>query len=183
MKKILIAICLVASACFCASCIRYDTNIEAGGTAVAKMAGFWDVTLYICDVNGEIVDDEPWTETSLLTYNTSDNSTEQMWIEYIDDGWRDFKFKVDICYPDRTFLTKGGWRPYYAEVAEDDDEPGNAVIYGGKVLEGQGHNVHGNPCDSIAFILKFDDDPYPAAYGYDHYLVTGIRYGGYESKE
>ena len=104
-----------------------------------------------------------------MTYNTSDNSTEVMWIDDCGSFWN-YKFKVDIYYPERTFHTTDGWRPY------DAAETGNAVIYSGKIMEGMGHNVHRQPCDSISFILKFsDDDP-----SIDHYLVHGIRHGGYE---
>lgn len=82
-----------------------------------------------------------------------------------------FKFKVDVSYPDRVFLTKGGWRPYDAE------KTGDAVVYSGKVLDGKDHNVHGQPCDSISFILKFSDEDNPII---DHYQVCGVRHGGYE---
>lgn len=168
MKKIMIAICLVASAYFCASCKRVEVDL-AGGTAIAKMAGFWDVTVDAVDTDKQYYEDPYGLGVlPLMTYNTSENSTEQMWID--DCGqFYNYKFKVDIYYPGRTFHTTDGWTPYDAE------NTGNAVIYSGKIMEGMGHNVHGQPCDSISFILKFsDDDP-----SIDHYLVHGIRHGGY----
>ena len=37
----------------------------------------------------------------------------------------------------------------------------------------------GMPADSIVFIVTFDDDDYPEAFGYYGYRVSGYRYTGF----
>ena len=173
MKKILIAICLVASASFFASCKRAEPDL-AGGTAIQKMAGFWDVRVDVVDKDNNYYEDPFGLGVlPLMTYNTSDNSSTEMWIDDMESFWS-YKFKVDVSYPDRVFHTKDEWRPY------DAANTGNAVVYSGKILEGKGHNVHGQPCDSIAFVIKFSDETDDTI---DHYQVCGIRHGGYEAVE
>ena len=145
-----------------------ETDEEPGGTNIEKMCGYWDVMWYAVDTNGEILDE--WTDGTIYTYNTAGNSLTEMWIDDQDTYWA-FKFKVDIDYTAKTFSA--------TERDYDSAGSGKAVVTNGKILEGAGKNLHGAPCDSIAFEISFDDDPYPEAYGFDHYLVSGIKHSGF----
>ena len=83
-----------------------ETNEEPGGTNVQNMAGRWTVSVSQVDENGNVVF-EPEdlfgvVDVDLFTFNTSANSSTEMWID--DDGnfW-DFKFKMPINYGAGTF--------------------------------------------------------------------------------
>ena len=145
-----------------------ETDEEPGGTNIEKMCGYWDVMWYAVDANGEVLGE--WTDGTIYTYNTAGNSLTEMWIDDQDTYWA-FKFKVDIDYTAKTFSA--------TERDYDSAGSGKAVVTNGKILEGAGKNLHGAPCDSIAFEISFDDDSYPEAYGFDHYLVSGIKHSGF----
>jgi hypothetical protein len=115
-----------------------------------------------------------------------------MWID--DDGnfWS-FKFKMPINYSAGTFsATDILYNDDMREIAEliaagqtPTDKNGNpltaetATITDGKILYGQGHNIHGMPTDSISFYITFSDDPYGAQFGYAKHHVAGTRYSGF----
>lgn len=145
-----------------------ETDEKPGGTNIEKMCGYWDVMWYAVDANGEILDE--WTEGTIYTYNKADNSTTQMWLDDKGTYWN-FQFLVDIDYNAKTFRADS--RDY------DAAGSGQAVVTNGKILEGAGKNLHGAPTDSIAFEVSFNDDSYPEKYGFDHYLVTGIKHCGF----
>ena len=145
-----------------------ETDEKPGGTNIEKMCGYWDVMWYAVDANGEILDE--WTEGTIYTYNKADNSTTQMWLDDKGTYWN-FQFLVDIDYNAKTFRADS--RDY------DAAGSGQAVVTNGKILEGAGKNLHGAPTDSIAFEVSFNDDSYPEKYGFDHYLVTGIKHSGF----
>ena len=54
------------------------------------------------------------------------------------------------------------------------DSPTLATITEGKVLEGQGRNLHGLPVDSIVFNVQFSTDSPGKTY-----RVTGTRHTGF----
>ena len=145
-----------------------ETDEKPGGTNIEKMCGYWDVMWYAVDANGEILDE--WTEGTIYTYNKADNSTTQMWLDDKGTYWN-FQFLVDIDYNAKTFRADS--RDY------DAAGSGQAVVTNGKILESAGKNLHGAPTDSIAFEVSFNDDSYPEKYGFDHYLVTGIKHCGF----
>ncbi len=143
-----------------------ETDEEPGGTAVQKMAGRWTVSVYELDDNGNEIF-EVTSMNKLMTYNTADNSANQMWITDNKGFWA-FTMKVDIDYAARTFSC--------TEVDYDAVATGKATITNGKILEGAGKNIHGMPTDSIVFDIKFSDDT--PAYG-TTYRFTGTRYSGF----
>ena len=173
-----------------------ETNEKPGGTNVQNMAGRWQVSVSQVDENGDVVwePDELFgiVDVDLFTFNTAANSSTEMWID--DDGnfWA-FKFKMPIDYVAGTFSATNV--PYDAsnqEIADaiaagntPKDKDGNdlvaetATITDGKILYGQGHNIHGMPTDSISFYITFTDDSYGARFGYAKHLVTGTRYSGF----
>jgi len=168
MKKYIsmMAMALMLSMSFTACDV--ETDEKPGGTNIEKMCGYWDVMWYAVDANGEILDE--WTEGTIYTYNKADNSTTQMWLDDKGTYWN-FQFLVDIDYNAKTFRADS--RDY------DAAGSGQAVVTNGKILEGAGKNLHGAPTDSIAFEVSFNDDSYPEKYGFDHYLVTGIKHSGF----
>lgn len=151
-----------------------DTDEEAGGTNVEKMAGNWDVVMYGVDDAGNITMEDPFGlgEFTLYTYNTASNSSTQMWLDDRGNFWA-FKFLVDIDYEARTFSATS--RQY------SDDTEGTAVVTDGKVLENATLNTHGMPNDSIVFDIVFSDDDY-IAYGYwSKMRIAGHRHTGFSS--
>ena len=196
MKKyISLALMTIALSFGFVSC-DVETNEEPGGTNVQNMAGRWTVSVSQVDENGNVVF-EPEdlfgvVDVDLFTFNTSANSSTEMWID--DDGnfW-DFKFKMLINYGAGTFsATDIHYNDDMREIAEliaagqtPTDKNGNpltaetATITDGKILYGQGHNIHGMPTDSISFYVTFSDDPYGAQFGYAKHHVAGTRYSGF----
>ena len=81
-----------------------ETSEEPGGTNVQKMAGRWDVQVDVVDESGSVLYEDPYGlgTITIMTYNTADNSSNQMWLD--DDGefWA-FQMKVDVDYQARTF--------------------------------------------------------------------------------
>ena len=173
-----------------------ETDEEPGGTNIQNMCGYWDVSVSQVDESGNVV----WQPEELFeivdvpfyTYNTASNSSTQMWIDDRGEFW-DFKFLVNINYSACTFT--GENVPYNSDMQEladaisagspvlDEDgsvvEPDLATISDAKILLGQGHNIHGLPCDSISFYISFTDDPYAAKYGYAKHHVSGVRHTGF----
>lgn len=196
MKKyISFALMTIALSFGFASC-DVETNEEPGGTNVQNMAGRWVVSVSQVDDAGNVVyqpeDLFGIVDVDLFTYNTADNASSEMWIDDRGNFWA-FKFKMPINYANGTFSASE--IPYdadYQAIADSIaagkpmvDENGDplvaetATITDGKILYGQGHNIHGMPTDSIAFYVTFTDDPYGASYGYAKHLVTGTRYSGF----
>ena len=100
-----------------------------------------------------------------MTYNTADNSMNQMWLDDNSEFWA-FKMKVDVDYQARTFSCP--------EKDYDADGTGTAVVTGGKILEGAAKNLHGMPNDSIVFNIKFSDDDDNSTF-----RLSGQRYTGF----
>lgn len=146
-----------------------ETNEEAGGTAVEKMAGFWDVNIIALDDNTGAELDNVGTK-HMMTYNTVENIATEMWLDDEKDFWG-MKMKVDVNYDARTFASVA--KPYAAGTQE------TATIIDGRVLEGAAKNVHGMPNDSIVFTVKFSDNKF-AKYGFQHtYRIEGQRHTGF----
>lgn len=144
-----------------------ETSEEPGGTNVQKMAGRWDVQVDVVDESGSVLYEDPYGlgTITIMTYNTADNSSNQMWLD--DDGkfWA-FQMKVDVDYQARTFSCP--------EKDYDAAGTGTAVVTGGKILEGAAKNLHGMPNDSIVFNIKFSDDDNNFTF-----RVSGQRYTGF----
>ncbi len=174
MKKIFLIIALLVSGILLNTSCKKD---EIGGTATESMAGEWYVTAVAVDANGDLVysDDDLFGigNFHLDTYNTADDGTTKMWINDNGNFW-DFKVKMDINLDAMTFsVTEGQNESYDSKV----------TITNGKIMYGAATTPSGMPADSISCIVSFDDDPYPAAYGYAAYRVAGYRYTGFTKDE
>lgn len=166
-----------------------ETDEEPGGTNVEKMAGRWEVQVDAYDTDGNLLYEDPYGlgTIEIMTYNTADNSVNQMWLDDRDNFWA-FQYKVDINYEARTFSSPATY--YSADQQEIADliaagetptdskgnplTPGKATVTNGKILEGAAKNLHGMPNDSIVFDITFDDDSYGFVY-----RISGQRYTGF----
>lgn len=168
MKKILY-LCLAVLSMTFASCGKD----EIGGTATQALAGEWYVTADAVDADGNVIEggeDMLGVGKFLLnTYNTAANVDNEMWINDNGNFWN-FRLKIASDVKNLTFTSNGE--------ATNNAYDCKVNIEGGKILPGAGRTPHGTPADSIVFYVSFDDDPYPAQYGYAKYKISGIRYSG-----
>ena len=148
-----------------ASCST-ETDEEPGGTNVEKMAGRWEVTISAYDKNGKLLN-VLGTLDEVMTYNTSSNQLDSMWITDNNGFWQ-FTMKMGVNYNARTFSC--------AEANYDAAGKGKAIITNGRIMEGAAKNIHGMPNDSIVFDISFSDDETP--YGII-YRFEGQRYNGF----
>lgn len=167
MKKYISFALMTVALCFGFVSCDVETNEEPGGTNVEKMAGRWEVQVDAYDNEGNLLYEDPYGLGTILimTYNTSDNSTTQMWLDDREHFWS-FKFKTNVNYQARTFSNEA--------IDYDAAGSGKAVVANGKILEGAAKNLHGMPNDSIVFDITFDDDKYGFVY-----RISGQRYTGF----
>ena len=133
-----------------------ETDVEAGGTAVEKMAGTWYVTWEQKNAQGE------WEDVLGGTV---------MWLK---EGYLlNTALKVTTNYAGRTF-----------EMAETSIAVNEAnwgapkitlSITDGKVLEGEATTPSGMPADSIVFFVNVQGD--------DTYKIAGFRRTGFAEDE
>ena len=73
-----------------------ETDEKAGGTAVEKMAGLWDVTVDVVDEQGNVLGKDPFGlgTININTYNTAANDADKMWLD--DDAFYGVKMKVNV---------------------------------------------------------------------------------------
>jgi hypothetical protein len=171
MKKLfLYAVVLFSSFLFIVTSCKKD---EIGNTATEKMAGEWYVTVDAVDANGGVVYEDADLygigKFHLDTYNTSSNSTSEMWINDNGNFW-DFQTKMNIDLNAMTFQ---------ATDAQNIAYDSKLTITNGKILYSATTTPSGIKADSIVFNVIFDDDTAPADYGFDTYRVAGFRYTGF----
>ena len=119
---------------------------DIDNTVAVKMAGEWFVQ-YFEDADPAT----PLTDHSiLLTYNTSDAASGQMWVD--DHNIWPFKAKMNVDYGNLSF----GAIDNTANTASSGE---TVKVYEGKVLPKAGHSKTGNLVDSIYLKLEFSDDP------------------------
>lgn len=152
---------------FMASCEKEDI----GGTATESLAGEWIVTVDAVTSDGTVVYEDFFGLGSfmILTYNSAANNPNEMFINDLEAFW-DFTCKVPCNAVAQTF---GSTTPV-PNLSYDC----NVTVFNGKVIYGGTLSPSGAKADAIEFMINFDDDPYPAAYGYDTYLVKGYRRTG-----
>jgi hypothetical protein len=92
-----------------------------------------------------------------------------MWINDNANFW-DFKNKINVDLKNLTFSVSN---------AQNEAYDSKVTIEDGKILLGAATTPSGMPADSIVFIVTFDDDDYPEAFGYYGYRVSGYRYTGF----
>ena len=192
MKRIfIIALAIISFAI--ASCQKAP---EAGGTAVEDASGDWYVKRVMVYSDGSTEDlfGDDWTgytdKFHLITYNTSANKSDELFIdeqgEFYYEDWAmylDFKVKAKVDLANLTFS---------ADAAENFYEDNTVDIQGGIIKDGA-MSAGGKPIDSIWMTVKISDDEWAGIldqlYGedpgtfeqWDHYLITGVRFTGFEA--
>jgi len=174
MKKYILFFAATLTLSFGFTSCDVDTDEEAGGINIEKMCGYWEVTYDAVDEDGNVVYEDPYGigSVALYTYNVSDNSTSQMWLDDRGNFWN-YKFLVDIDYSSRAF--SADLRNY------DSAGTGQTSVSDGKVLEGATLNTHGMPNDSIVFYIYFNDDDYVTEGYWAGWRVSGHRFTGFSS--
>lgn len=166
MKKYISMFMVALAATFTFVSCDPETNEEAGGTAVEKMAGLWDVTVAVVDAQGNVLSE--LGSTSITTYNTAANDADKMWL--YDPNFYGVKMKVNVTdYATGKF--EGTANTSYNP---SDAKAGNIEFLTGQVLYGQGKNLHGMPTDSICYTVKFSDDEDKLTY-----RISGTRHSGF----
>lgn len=177
MKKVL----YFAALLFCAGLTSCEKE-DIGGTETEATAGEWYVTVDPADESGNVVegleDIFGLGRIHVLTFNSSANTPNEMIVSDQGNFW-DFKVKVSTDQNTLTFQTNTSEDNNLVEEYEDI----NVTIADGKILPQAGRQNNGSPADSIVFYVSFSDDPYPAAYGYAKYKVSGVRYSGLEEND
>jgi len=124
-----------------ASCSK-KPDIE--NTSTYKMAGEWFTQYY---EGGAVI---PIGHNKILTYNTSDPNSNQIWVE--DPNVWTFKSKFNINYNDLSFAATND--------AQNTDDPSETIkLIEGKIIPGGGLSKSGNVVDSIYLKLEFSTDP------------------------
>jgi hypothetical protein len=120
------------------SCEREDP--DPGGTAVESMANEWWVAL----------SDDPGNYYHFATYNTTSNSSTEMWLDDYENFWQ-AKGKVAVDLNSLTFSGANVQNGYY---------PSTFTVTNGIIIKnGAKGPVSGAVTDSISFDIVFDDDP------------------------
>ena len=166
MKKYISMFMVALAATFTFVSCDPETDEKAGGTAVEKMAGLWDVTVDVVDEQRNVLGTVG--TININTYNTAANDADKMWLE--DDAFYGVKMKVNVTdYNNGKFegTPNTSYNPSKAQA-------GNIEFLKGQVLYGQGKNLHGMPVDSICYTVKFDDDQNACIY-----RISGTRHSGF----
>ena len=145
-----------------------ENETEPGGTAVEKMAGDWWVTVDVID-NGVNVGDSGVGHILMYTYNTSSNTSTEMWIDDDKHFW-DYKAKVNVDYNNRTFST--------TDFVDNMKYESKVKVLDGKVMEGVAKTPSGMAADSIVYFIQFDDDDDKYTY-----KVSGFRRTGFPADD
>lgn len=170
MKKVL----YLATLLFCAVFTSCEKE-KVGNTETMAMAGQWYVTVDAADESGNVV--EGFEDLFgigrhlLVTSNTAANSASEMMIDDLGNFWM-YRVKVSCDINSLTFATGS------QTVENLNGDPIEVTISNGKIVKDGGVQNNGSKADYIEFYVSFSDDPYPAAYGYKNYKVSGIRYSG-----
>lgn len=160
---------------------------EVGNTATVATAGDWYVTVDAADANGNLFvdsDGDTWEDPfgmgniHVLTFNSAANNPNEMIVSDMGVFW-DFKVKVNCDQNTLTFSTNTTEDNNLVEGYEDV----NVTITNGKIIKDGATTPSGQKADYIEFCVSFSDDPYPGAYGWDCYKVSGYRYTGFVADE
>jgi hypothetical protein len=172
MKKVL----YLATLLFCAVFTSCEKE-EVGSTNTEAMAGQWYVTVDAADASGNVVEGFEdlfgLGRVLMLTYNSSKNDPNEIIVDDLGNFWS-FKVKVKCDQNNMSFSTTTS----EANNLVADYEELGVTITGGKIIKGGGKQNNGSVADYIEFYVSFDDDDYPARYGYTNYKVSGVRYSG-----
>lgn len=146
MKKIIYLLVAVTFTVVATSCKKTQ---DPGGTAVQSLANEWWVVI---DNDNDAAGDFAPGYYKLSTYNTSSNSSTQMWFDDNKSFW-ELKGKVNINLADQTFSGTNIANQYYASTFS---------ITNGKIITNGAHAPGSKAVtDSISFNMTLSDDNVP----------------------
>ena len=128
---------------------------EIGGTATESLAGEWYL---MASVDGSPI----YGPFHLLTYNTSANNPNEIWIDDSKNFW-DFKVKGTGDINTLTFSAANAQNMKYDCTVN---------ITNGKIIKNGGTQNNGSPADLLMMDVEFSDDPGTI------YHLEGVRYSG-----
>lgn len=155
MKKVLYLATMLLCMAF-TSCQKE----EIGGTATESLAGDWYL---MASVDGSPI----YGPFHLLTYNTSANNPNEIWIDDKGNFW-DFKVKGTGDINSLTFS---------AANAQNVSYDCTVNITNGKIIKNGGVQNNGSPADLLMMDVEFSDDPGTI------YHLEGVRYSGLEEND
>ncbi|MEJ8758206.1 lipid-binding protein [Pontibacter sp. H259] len=158
---------LLLAVSFLSSCERDDPEVEM--TAIGNMAGEWYVTHKVETSPGVFEDVFGVGYVTILTYNTSENTADFMFVDDLGHFW-EYKTLVDVSPTDKSFSAPDGENLYY-----DSD---GVSINNGKIIIGGGESRTGVKTDSIYYEVSFGDDDEGFTY-----IVSGHRRTGFAEDE
>lgn len=160
MKKI---IYLFAMVLLFASCEKE----EIGGTATESMAGEWYVHVDAVDENGDVVFEDAEIfglgNFLILTYNTSDNVDNVMFIDDLTNFWT-FKSKVDCNVSSLTFSAPDINKYVYATEYNGSDNTYNNFYYKAGNFDAEKWQSYKNGDIDLDEYFKCADDTVSAGY-------------------
>lgn len=174
INKILIFVVVIAAISLTSCSKMFEMNqpkeVETEYSAIWPLAGEWFVTYQFDDGTGAIGDWYGVGHTTLLTYNTSDEDVDKIWITDGGNFW-DYKVKSDCNVEGKTISS--------ADSLENqvDGYEMKMTVKNGKVLEDAGKSLTGVVTDSIYFEVVFGDG------GTTVFQVSGIRRTGFLEDE
>ena len=159
MKKVLYLATMLLCMAF-TSCQKEDI----GGTATESLAGQWYVEANVVNADGSVIED-PYGlgRIHILTYNTSANNPNEIWIDDSKNFWN-FKVKATGDINNLTFSAASAQNQRGDEITVN--------ITNGKIIKNGGVQNNGSPADYITMDVEFSDDPGTI------YRLEGVRYSG-----
>lgn len=151
--KLLYILTLLISGGFLTSCEKEYPEVQY--TSTFPVNGEWWVKYEVETTPGVFEDIYHVGYTPLLTFNTSANRGDSIWVSDQGNFWN-YKVKSALNLTERTFSVANK-----KSAAMDGGEPYDitVTISNGKVLPGQGRSTSGLQTDSIHFEIEFEDDP------------------------
>lgn len=171
MKKILYSL-MALSMAFMVSC----SKDEIGETNSKEVAGQWYMVCDAVDDNGEVVYEDVFGlgRFMCLTFNTAADDPTEIYVSDLRNFW-DFQIKVK-CVPDQKVFGNTDW-------VDNESYDCKVLLTDGKIVLNGTTTPSGMPADYCEFCVQFDDDPYPGAYGYAKYKLSGYRYTGFTADD
>jgi len=158
MKKIIIIAGIVCLAF--AACKKDQPTVDVSATY--PVSGEWWVQYFLggTDESGYV---------KLLTYNTSSNRADSLWVDDNSDFWQEkIKIRSFVDIKNKTFSIKDA-----VNINDARANPTKVTLVDGKVLLGMAKTPGGNKSDSIYVRFIYSDD------ATDTFVCAGYRRTGF----
>lgn len=178
MKKIIFSTLMLSLVLLSSSCSKKEIE----DTASVKMAGEWYVLVQAIDNKGKVLDEDffGYGHIILKTFNTAADNPSVMWImDDFEDSYFPYQVKINTDQASMTFSAENAQNLFPSKDDDGKTYYNNITITNGKIEFNGATTPSGMKADKIEFDIEFDDDPYPAYYGFSKYRVSGYRYTGF----